>query len=317
MSGASFTAVNYSLRPSKTIQRALVFEGLRRLQEHMNWKDATYLGLGSIWFTDFVMAHKTLRIRSMVSIEANEIGFRRAKFNRPYRFVRVEHGLSFDVIPELLQEQAIKENPLIVWLDYDKELGGDEIDELRHVVEWMPDNSVLLVTFDASDKKYGKDPDEKRSELKEIFGAISPDDIPREELRGLAFGELMATLTSELLHSKASDVARDGGCIPAFKIVYRDKATMATVGIVLPSRQDKEAVNRTIAEGDWPGFVREPVEAPHLTQREASVLQSQLPSPRAMSRAKVRRLGFDLEDEQIRAFQAFYRHYPTFAQIMS
>ncbi len=317
MSHPSFTAVNYSLRPSKTIQRALVFEGLRRLQDHLRWKTASYIGLGSIWFTDFILAHKLLRIRSMVSIEANEIGYRRAKFNRPYKFVRVEHGLSFDVIPHILEEGRIKSNPLIIWLDYDKKLGNDEVDELRYLVEWMPNNSVLLATFDASHKKYGNSPEEIRTELKDLFGKIAPDDIPREDLRGVAFGELMANLAGDMLYSTSSGVARDGGCVPAFKIVYRDKATMVTVGIVLPTKEDKVIVRKTIAEGDWPGFVREPVEAPHLTQREASVLQSQLPSTRAMSRTKVRRLGFDLEEEQIRAFQAFYRHYPTFGQIIS
>ena len=53
----SFDAVNYSLRPSKTIQRQLVFEGVRMLQVALDPVKA-YIGFGSIWFTDFVMAHK-------------------------------------------------------------------------------------------------------------------------------------------------------------------------------------------------------------------------------------------------------------------
>lgn len=75
---ASFDSVNYSLRPSKSVQRGLVFEGLRAVSNSVDLRNAVYIGFGSIWFTDFVMAHKVLNIDDMVSIEANEIGFRRA-----------------------------------------------------------------------------------------------------------------------------------------------------------------------------------------------------------------------------------------------
>ena len=54
----SFNIVNYSLRPSKSIQRQIIFDGVRTLQ--LNWAhdQAVYIGLGSVWFTDFIMAHK-------------------------------------------------------------------------------------------------------------------------------------------------------------------------------------------------------------------------------------------------------------------
>jgi hypothetical protein len=67
----SFDAVNYSLRPSKSIQRQLVFAGVRALQDSLD-PAQVYVGFGSIWFTDFVMAHKMLRIDDMVSIEGDE-----------------------------------------------------------------------------------------------------------------------------------------------------------------------------------------------------------------------------------------------------
>lgn len=315
MSEASFNAVNYSLRPSKTIQRALVFEGLSRLQDALDLAKAAYVGFGSIWFTDFVLAHRTLRISRMVSIEANEIGYKRAKFNKPYRFVRIEHGYSFDLLPGILQEVKAASRPLILWLDYDKRLQLDEADEVRNIVENAPDDTVLLVTFDASDKKYGGDRPEKLAELQELFGRTAPDQLERTQQKDLPFGQLMATLTSELILSTAKDVDRE--CYPAFKIVYRDKATMATVGAILPSKHNAAEVKRRVGAKDWPGLVIEPVAAPHLTQRETSVLQAKLPSARAMSRATVRSLGFDLEEDQIRVFQTFYRHYPMFAQIFA
>ncbi len=41
---ASFDAVNYSLRPSKSIQRAIVFDGVRKLQSHLDLDQLIYVG---------------------------------------------------------------------------------------------------------------------------------------------------------------------------------------------------------------------------------------------------------------------------------
>lgn len=70
----SFDAINYSLRPSKSIQTQLVFDGVRLLQDRLDLERLTYVGFGSIWFTDFVLAHKILRIDDMGSIEGDDIG---------------------------------------------------------------------------------------------------------------------------------------------------------------------------------------------------------------------------------------------------
>ena len=99
---ASFDSVNYSLRPSKCVQRGIVFEGLRLLSDAMELKNAVYIGLGSIWFTDFIIAHKALGIDDMISMEANEVGFRRAKFNKVYRSICVLEGSSNEKLPEIL-----------------------------------------------------------------------------------------------------------------------------------------------------------------------------------------------------------------------
>ena len=91
---ASFTTVNYSLRPSKSIQRSLVFEAVQILQGTLDLNEMVYIGFGSIWFTDFQMAHKLLNVTDMVSIEADAIGYSRAVFNQPYRTVCVRNGSS-------------------------------------------------------------------------------------------------------------------------------------------------------------------------------------------------------------------------------
>ena len=127
----SFDAINYSLRPSKSIQRGLVFEGVRSLNTELFPDGLTYIGMGSIWFTDFVLAHKTLRVTRSISIEANEIGFSRARFNAPYATVEVVKGMTTDQLPRLLADQDVAERPAMIWLDYDYELNESINDDIR------------------------------------------------------------------------------------------------------------------------------------------------------------------------------------------
>lgn len=317
MADPSFNGVNYSLRPSKTIQRGLVFDGLRKLQETLDWDKATYLGFGSIWFTDFVMAHRLLRIDRMVSIECHPIGFRRARFNQPYKFIRVKEGLSLDVIPKLYEEAWFPTHPSIAWLDYDERLDDNKIDEIRFMVENARPGSVLLVTFDASEKHYGTNSDERREALVDLFGRSVPTRLPRASLRHIGFARTLARLTQGLMEGTSTRMRKENGCQPAFRMVYRDKATMVTVGAVFPDPKDRVAVGKTLRARDWPGFVDNAIEAPHLTSKEVAVLQANLPKRGGMTRDAVQGLGFDLEETQIEAFETYYRYYPTFAQVVA
>ena len=142
---ASFDIVNYSLRPSKNIQRQIVFDGIRILKSELELANMVYVGLGSIWFTDFVMAHKSLDIRDMISIESKEIGYARAVFNKPYATVHVRHGHSSQVLAELYEDENIRNRPWVVWLDYDVHLDEVLIDDIRSVIENSPETRCFLL----------------------------------------------------------------------------------------------------------------------------------------------------------------------------
>ncbi len=312
---ASFDAVNYSLRPSKTIQRQLVFEGVRMLQAVLD-PVQVYIGFGSIWFTDFVMAHKVLGICDMVSIESDEIGYCRAVFNSPYATVRVYRGFSSKILPALYGDVAINRRPWMVWLDYDGEFDEAKRDDIRSIIENAPANTVILVTFNGNEMRYGHAPD-RPALLKRLFGSVVPDDLPKRSCRDDRMQESLADFTIDFMKSVAGELARPGGFIPAFRLIYRDTACMVTVGGVLPSRGAVSTALGIIDAANWPCRPEKPITAPHLTNREAVTLQSQLPCVEHLSRTLVQRLGFDLEDEQIEAFEKYYRQYPAFAQIVA
>ena len=313
---ASFDVVNYSLRPSKSIQRRIVFNGIRTLQSRLQLEQMVYVGLGSIWFTDFVMAHMLLEISDMVSIESDQTGYRRAVFNAPYATVRVCHGQSSQVLPTLYGDKIIRERPWVVWLDYDSDFNESLTDDIRSVIENAPENTVFLVTFNGKDDKYGI-PEQRPSRLRELFGDVVPDTLSKPECKGDQMQETLANLAIDFMKSVAAESVRPGGFIPAFRAIYKDTTTMVTVGGLMPSREKATIAENVVKETNWKCRPEKRIVAPHLTIREATILQSQLPRASGLSRNLVQSLGFDLENEQIEVFEKYYREYPAFAQIIA
>ncbi|MBS4017596.1 MAG: hypothetical protein KGZ68_05105 [Dechloromonas sp.] len=314
----SFDAINYSLRPSKSIQRQIVFSGLRLLQRTLGLSNQVYVGFGSIWFTDFVMAHKLLGIDDMVSLEADDIGYKRAVFNSPYATIKVAHGYSYTELPKLYVDATLNGRPWVVWLDYDYELNESLRDDIRSVIENAPANSIFLVTFNGIDRRYG-DGSARPERIRELLGSVVPDSLTKAQCKTPLLQASLADLTLDYMKSVAADRARPGGFVSGFRVLYRDGPHMITVGGVLPDKEHLSAAEEVLAAGEpyWPCFPATPIEAPHLTIREAALLQSQLPCSAPLTRAIVKTLGFDLEDSQIDAFARYYREYPAYAQILT
>jgi len=312
----SFDAVNYSLRPSKSIQRQIVFDGVRRLHAHLDLERQAYIGFGSIWFTDFVMAHKILGIDEMVSIESHPIGFKRAEFNVPYSMVRVFHGISTNVLPSLYKDEKIKKRPWLVWFDYDYEFNASVKADVLSLVERAPEDSIILVTVNGNEKKYGT-LKERADTLRDLFGAIVPDDLPKRAYEDGNLQETLADFMLAYMNSVAADERRVGGFEPAFRVIYKDTTPMITVGGVLPAKGSLAGVAAALGREDWPCRPTKPIVAPHLTMREAAVLQALLPRAKSITRTMLQELGFDLDEDQIEAFQTYYKQYPAFAQIVS
>src|SRR5258708_32708454 len=101
------------------MDREIGFDCLSLAMRSLQITNAVYIGFGSVWFSDFTMAHRLLGIRDMVSIERDEVVFKRAQFNRPYRTLEVMKGDSYSAIAHLLTQPSLACRPCIVWLHYD------------------------------------------------------------------------------------------------------------------------------------------------------------------------------------------------------
>jgi len=298
---ASFDTVNYSLRTNKAIQRLIVFDALAELDRCLSLRESAFIGLGSIWFTDFVLAHKRLGIQDMLSMEKDPIGASRAEFNKPFRTVRVVEAPSSEVLDNLHEDELFGKKPWVVWLDYDYGPVASVRDDIQRVVVNAPPNTVLLVTVNVGNKGVGS-PSLREETLRGIYGNAVRHDAGADDFKDDRIDQ-------------AIEFGRPGGFTPAFTVPYRDSAPMLTVGGVLPAKGAVSTVRACIESAEWPGFVSEPLEVPPLTAKETSALQSLLPSVGEVTEADVEGLGFRLKPEMIRSFSHQYVRYPTFVQI--
>lgn len=313
----SFEKVNYSLRPSKSIQRGLIFDGLRAIKERLALSNPVYVGLGSVWFSDFLMAHSTLDVWDMVSIEANDIAFERAKFNCPFATVDVRKGEAGVVIPDLKHDAKYGQRPWIVWLDYDYELNESVCQDVAFLNRNAPENSVVIFTFNAHEGNYGSPVDKRRSRIIELLGRVVSDDEPKIDFKN-KHGNLEKRLAKGVIDYMVSDAVkcgREGGVVPAFNLRYRDGSPMVTVGGILPSKQNRAAAEELVESERWDYISEALIAAPNLTMLEVAHLQKLLPSEVPLTRRAVQDLGFDLNEEQVQSFQKYYKYFPLFAQI--
>lgn len=313
---SSTLTVNFSLRQNKAIERSIAFDALQEGQRFIG-DNAVYIGFGSVWFQDFRIAHRQLRLDRMISIEGNPNVVARAKFNSPYRCVEVRDGWSTEVIPALLDDPELVQRSWIVWLDYDSHLTPERLEELVGLVERLPSRSALLTTFNAYEKKYGDDRGARRVALEELFGPEVLGDVEDPDaFDGDGLMRTLARCLQDRLVSTAINSGRAGGFHPAIRLLYRDSAEMVTVGGFLPDSEDIEECHALVNEPDWFGFDDLVIRSQPLTLREVYALTQLLPADGELSAEAVEGLGFSLPDEQLHFFQRHYHRYPTYAEVV-
>jgi hypothetical protein len=309
----STNRIDFSIRPNKSIERSIVFDSLREYLTVSKLRNTAYVGFGSVWFADFVLAHKRLKISKMVSIERDPVTASRALFNCPYRFLKIEEGKSGDVLPELLNREGFRASPWIVWLDYDGSLCEDMLDDIYLILNRVPPDSALLVTFNVQSGAYGEQTKDRRETLQDLFPEV---DIDEKGLNtNASFSRIIQQLLIDEMVASTSKRSRDGIAVPAFNMSYKDTRWMGTVGVLLPRASKTDAIRELVLKPSWRGMPKEPIDTPLLTSREVAVLQSQLPRPGGLTERQVRKLGFDLEQARIDAYVKYYADYPTFVQV--
>lgn len=314
MTSSSLT-INFSLRQNKAIERAIAFDALTEGADLIG-PSPVYVGLGSLWFQDFQMAHRYLGVETMFSIEGDNAIFKRAAFNRPFRTIEVLEGYSDVVVPQLLQREDINGRPWVAWLDYDRELTEQRLDELAAIVTSAAPGSALLTTFNANPENYGNDTDARRLAATELLGQeYVPQELPDVSFDGAG---LMRTLADGLLmylQGVAVQSGREGAFVPGIRLLYRDSTYMATAGGFLPAPDQVARCEALVGGASWCGFEDAIIQTHPLTLRELLALSQLMPPDGELSIGDVAALGFELSEDQLRFYERHYSRYPAYAEI--
>lgn len=309
----SYDKFNYSLRPAKQVERKLIVECLHRLSQcGIFVGNYTYLGFGAPYYADFLLFHKSLHIDSMICVEGSGIP-NRMEFNKPYDFITVENMEFSKYVADMVRDRKY-----LVWLDYDKPLDEDKIQDVNNCIGRLGSASLLLVTVDAKVRLPDNPEDRELSQaqreiklaelLNETMRNDFGQDITVDDVSETTLPKLYSKVLFENIKRKVEDQNKHFHLL--FNFLYADNAPMLTIGGLIMD-QDVSAclfdngiyslpyIRSTI--NDDPQWIK----VPPLTLREKLYLDKH----------KGGQLPFELDSEIVDAFQEFCRYYPSYHEV--
>ncbi len=216
----SFEKVNYLFRPRKQIERKIIIEILQELKgQFNNFQDHEYIGMGSIYYYDFILFHKLLDFEKMTSID-DKVTTKRFLFNKPYEFISFKNQLSTD----FLSSQKWTDNR-IIWMDYDLKLNEVILDDFGILSKNCIDRDILIFTIDAQ-CDYD---DDKKDEFINTFEDFIPSSFQKDEyFEPLYFPKLLETICLNIF--KDQMLYDNYKFNKLFSFTYSDRAKMYTLG---------------------------------------------------------------------------------------
>lgn len=320
---ASFRRIDYSLRPAKYAERRMLCDLFRRLKPFGPIEDYVYVGFGSVWFSDFVLFHRSLGIKKMISIEEAETSRERFEDNKPFR-IHVDYRKSEFALPDLDWSMS-----QFLWLDYDDPLSPEMLLDMRVVARRADSGTVLAVSVQCMRAPQVTEAELDCGEgapsaLERFIGTFGRERIPQatkeEQLYGWPFGALSRTTILQEIDAELAARYSDGKheevlFRPICEIEYEDGAKMTTIVGIFCATKDKDKFEQCHFETlDFLKGRSAPIRitVPKLTIREFKKLESQLPLP----------LGGELQlgtipPAEADHFAAMYRYLPNFVVIES
>lgn len=328
---SSFEKINYNLRPNKSIERKMMCEALSRLSfiEHLN--KYRYIGFGSPYFADFILIHKSLGITDLISIEKEESKKNRFEFNIPYSGIKMHYGHSTTIIPNL--ELDKKKN--IIWLDYDDKISDFMFSDIDSFFLNAKSGSFFIISVNVEQDypPWDSTTKEKKITLKEfrlteLVERIGKSRIPVEFIDLNFNTNNLIDVSREMINRQiaATLINRNGNhkdlieYKQLFNFVYKDNATILTVGGLIFDKSQKSIIPKMAFE-ELP-FIQESAESykiqsPNLTFREIKALDKALPDSMEQNNGKFKNKKLQkipLIPTDIKNYSKLYRYFPNFTE---
>ena len=198
------------------MERKMICEAAARLAMIAPLHKYAYVGFGGLTFQDFGMFHHRLGVRDMVSIEKRTGEKRRFEFNRPFSCIKMQWGISYDILPLLSWKK-----PTIVWLDYEVHPNSEVLEDVSLVASRTRSGSLLVVTV-AADPGDGSDPSAQKERMTKLIARVGktrvPVDLKPEHLAKWGTARTYRRIISDVIETTIND--RNAALAESERVAY-------------------------------------------------------------------------------------------------
>lgn len=306
--------ISYDLRPAKQSERGILVDVLKIAGDcGLPVRDYRYVGMGANRFYDFLLVHKYLGVRDMVSLEHDKNMFQRALFNVPYRFIDVRHATVVDFL-----SGDNSERQEILWLDYDGGIGPDIVADIMSMATRAKVGDFCFVTVAGPPPRVMETMNDfdRLTVIKDTMGDVAGDveleDVERSHFPIAVHKMLMAAFRN------AFAARREGKFVPLLQVEYADTMPMVTVGGAFLATEIATDIRRRMAKA-LPFLATEKTELYEirsfcLTERERALFDraSTAPKRHRGERNALKKLGFKNTDFD--SYSDLIRYLPRYVE---
>lgn len=305
--------IPYDLRPAKQSERGILIDLIKIGGDAgLKVRDYRYVGMGANRFYDYLLMHKALGVRRMVSLEHDAKMFERARFNVPFRFIDVRH----ETVATFLNVDARK-SPEIVWLDYDGGLAPDIAQDIASLAVRAGIGDFAFVTLPGTPpRSMERNSDVDRliavqEVMGELAGGVQVEDVERIQFHLAVHKILVAAFRN------AFALRHEGSFVFLMQVRYKDGVPMVTVGGAFLDNATAEAYTTRVKTAlpflpldeaiySIPSF--------SLTERERHLFDRAVTSHRSRCAEKtlLEKMGFD--DEDWTSYGEILRYLPRYVE---
>lgn len=244
----SYRKIDYRLRPAKAVERRMIAEYFQRLRAFSPVENYRYIGLGSVYFSDFSLYHNICGFKEMISIEDTEDPKikERFSFNSPLGTIQLQFGTTNTILPKLNWEQKT-----VTWLDFDGPLDSSVLTDISFLCAKIAPESAIFVTVngelaDDEEGMLGKlEVLQKRIGIEKIPAALqSKTTIGAREIASLYQEIFSNEVKSALIGRNAGKNKSEHFCAEQVAFFrYADGVIMYTIGWVTFLEKDRSKFN--------------------------------------------------------------------------
>jgi len=335
MSIPSLLKINYLLRPNKQIERKIFIEIIRSLEHkfNINIENSTYIGMGSIYYYDFLLFHKYLKIRNLISIDDKTQFKERFKFNLPYDYIDFFNLKTTEFLStkfkKMSSDSKIDESIYLIWFDYDSKLitkienikrkefiiDPSKVDDIRIIINKCSENDIFILTVDVDYRDSFFLTTELRQTFIETFEKYlskkyrNINNIIIENLANIIQDVIINIIRSEEKYNKFKFKK-------LFSFEYKDTKKMYTLGGIFHSKNIKRKmrdINYTNLNEDE--IIK--IYVPNLTYKEKITLDSMVKNLSELINLDnndeiYERLGFEIDRDELKNYLEYYKYYPQY-----